>query len=125
MSSGYHEISSKHLMEPVAQLGTLMALDGSRQSEIMQKKQEFDLNCQDAQAAIMTYQERERTHFHESIQKRMGNIESTFSDITNQLPEEKKLQIEISVKAGMSEVPSQPSIDVIKLDADIDEDDYC
>ena len=125
MSSGYHEISTDYLMGPVAELGTMMALDGSNTTMIMQKKAKFDRNCKDAQKAIMDYQERERKRFQESIQTRMGNIERTFSDITNQLSEEKKLQIEISVKAGMSQVPEQPSIDVIKLDADIDVDDFC
>ena len=113
-------------MQPVAQLGSLMAMDGTEDKlAIMKKKVDFDRNCQEAQEAIMNSQHKERQLFKESIERRLSTIQDTFSEITNAIADERKQEIESNVKAVMNDVETQPSIEAIKLDDDIDIDEYC
>ena len=108
MASGYHDISTKYLMKPINQLGSMMAMDGKSENfKIMRKKEEFWASCMSAQEAIMTYQEQECKNFKDSIKKRMDSIRDTFKDITDDLPEETKLKIEKQVKYGRAEVPDE------------------
>jgi len=117
MSAGYHEISTNHLMEPVATLAKLMTLD--KETDITTQQQKLDKEASDAQAAIKEKQRVEYSNFKQYIEKKVMTINSAFEEVTVGLDEDQKKMIENQVRDGRSVV-----IEEISDDSPINADDW-
>jgi len=118
MSSGYHDISEKYLMEPVATLGKMMTLDKDEDRTLICQLQN-DLNDKSmlAQNAIKRYQKEEYDNFKEYMENKMRSIETAFEDITVGMTNDEKKAIEEQVKTGI-EVVAQPEVKIDTSDWD-------
>jgi len=125
MSSGYHDISTKYLMGPVSTLARMMTLDNEEnKSEIMKLQVELNSQSIDAQDAIKRQQKREHENFKKYMEKKMLAINGAFADITSELPDTEKREIENQVRDGMDAAPVQMIDPVATPVLEIDADDW-
>ena len=112
ISNTYVEISSKHLMNSIASLAYLIALDPEKERGAIQaKRNELMEGSQEAQEAIRKYVSEAKDHFHEKVAKKIQKIET---ELLKALPSEdpaKIKEINDSVKNAIKEADEE-------LDAD-------
>jgi len=105
MSSGYHDISTKYLMGPVSTLAKMMTLEDA--AEVNRLQVELNTQSLDAQDSIMRLHKMERENFKNYMERKMLAINGSFDDITSEIDETEKRQIEQQVRVGMEAVPVQ------------------
>jgi len=104
ISDTYVEISRNHLMNRLAGLGQLIALDPEKDRQTIQlKKTELMEGSQEAQRAIEAKVWEAKDHFHEKVTKRIKQIETELLKVLPPADPVRIKEIEENVKAGIKE----------------------
>lgn len=115
ISSVYVEVSNEHLMERITCLGKLIALDPATNSHmIMQKREELNRGCAEAQEAIRRIALKKKREITEAFDKRIGRIESEVEVLLPPISEKRAEEIKEKVKSNIAMSKSD-------IDAEVDD----
>ena len=103
ISSVYVEVSNEHLMERITCLGKLIALDPATNSHaIMQKREELNQGCANAQEAIRRIALKKKREITEAFDKRIGRIESEVEVLLPPISDKRAEEIKEKVKSNIA-----------------------
>ena len=103
ISSVYVEVSDKHLMDRITCLGKLIALDPDQdRQEIMEKREELNEGCWEAQEAIKRIANQKKKEIEEAFDKRIGRIEHEVEALMPPMAEAEIKEIQEQVKTAMT-----------------------
>lgn len=112
ISSVYVEVSNEHLMERITCLGKLIALDPATNSHmIMQKREELNRGCAEAQEAIRRIALKKKREITEAFDKRIGRIENEVEVLLPPISEKRAEEIKEKVKSNIA--MSKTDIDAV------------
>ena len=103
ISSVYVEVSNEHLMERITCLGKLIALDPvTNDHTIMQKREELNQGCAEAQEAIRRIALKRKREVTEAFDKRIRRIESEVEVLLPPILEKRAEEIKEKVKSNIA-----------------------
>ena len=102
LANGYVEVSRNHLMDPIARLPSMLALDAETdRSKIMSQKNYILKKCTAAQQAIKYMIDDEKKDFKRDLDSRMNVISQEFGKLTSSLSPAQKQEIKETVEDGI------------------------
>ena len=108
LAKGYVEVSRNHLMDPIARLPSMLALDAETdRSKIMSQKNYILKKCTAAQQAIKYMIDDEKKDFKRDLDSRMNVISQEFGKLTTSLSPAQKQDIKETIEEETSteEIP--------------------
>jgi len=102
LAKGYVEVSRNHLMDPIARLPSMLALDAETdKSKINSQKNYILKKCTAAQQAIKYMIDDEKKDFKRDLDSRMNVISQEFGKLTSSLSPAQKQEIKETVEDGI------------------------